>query len=740
MDFVSEKKYEFSEFRLEAENCVLLDGENRVVDLTPKALQILCVLVENAGNVVSKEELIRRVWTDSFVEEANLSHHIFRIRKALGENENQKFIETVPKRGYRFVAEVGREKIESPKIEPIELQNLATVDARRSLLGGGKSLVIFACAFLVFLAVAIFFGQRYWRSEPVKTVPTTSASSLQPEPASISRITNIGKVAAATISPDGKFIAYIQNYTSGEGMLYVRQVETNTEMKLLQPGERIFGTVSFSPDSAFIYFIAYDKREPRGALYRIPVFGGQPTKVLPNVKLMFNLSPDGKRAAFYRFDDERKQTSIASAALDGSGEEKTILTFKDDEKAVTSVPAFSPDNRLIAFGLADKASGVDFQTPEFSIFTVDLQNGEIRRLTEEKWTEIGKTSWMPDGSGLIFVGNRPRAGNQIYFLSFPAGEVRRVTKELSSYSNYGLGITADGSTLVADLWESTAQLWAINADAGGGNAEQLTTGISDGARGLTTLTNGEIVYSTRNGDDFDLWTMNEKSGKREGKPLTSDAFYENEVCAAPDDSFLVFSSNRTGNQHLFRMNREDSSIVQLTFGDSFDAAPDCSPKGNWIVYQATNGGKTALWKIPATGGAPIQLTDFECLAPSVAPDAASIACIVPSESQVKPAILTVISADSGERLKTFPVVPFGWYYRAPRWTPGGEALVFYNTINLIGNLWKQNLAGGAPVQITDFKSEIIFNHAFMRDGKRLVISRGRRISDVVAIKNFKSLF
>ena len=738
MDFVSEKKYEFSEFRLEAENCVLLDGENRVVDLTPKALQILCVLVENAGNVVSKEELIRRVWTDSFVEEANLSHHIFRIRKALGENENQKFIETVPKRGYRFVAQVGRAKIEPPKAEPISIQNPAVANIHRPLFGG-KSFVIFACAFAVFLAIGIFFGQRYWRSEPVKTVPTTAASSPQTQPASISRVTNIGKVAAATVSPDGKFVAYVQNYTSGEGTLYVRQVETNTEMKLLQPDERIFGTVSFSPDSAFIYFIAYDKRDPRGALHRIPVLGGEPTKVLPNVKLMFNLSPEGKRAAFYRFDAERKQTNIVSAAVDGSGEEKTILTLEDDEKAVTGVPAFSPDNRLISFGLADNQPGTDFNQPQFSLFTVDLQTGATNKLSEEKWTEIGKTAWMPDGSGLVFVGKRPRAGNQIYFLAVPSGELRRVTKELNSYGNYGLGITADGATLVADLWESTAQLWKIDADGANDNLEQLTTGISDGANGLATLGDGGIVYTTRNGDDFDLWTLNEKSGKREGKPLTSDAFYENEVCAAPDDSFLVFSSNRAGNQHLFRMNRDDFNVAQLTFGDSYDAAPDCSARGNWIVYQATNGGKTVLWKIPATGGAPIQLTDFECLAPSVSPDAANIACIEPSASQVKPAILTVISAEGGERLKTFPVVPFGWYYRAPRWTPGGDALVFYNTINLIGNLWKQNLAGGAPIQMTDFKSEIIFNHAYTRDGKRLVISRGRRVTDVVAIKNFKSL-
>ncbi|MBA2736236.1 MAG: winged helix-turn-helix domain-containing protein, partial [Pyrinomonadaceae bacterium] len=72
-----ENFYEFGKFRLDAERCVLFDGDNAVVDATPKALKILCVLVESDGRVVSKEEIISRVWADSFVEEANLSYNIF---------------------------------------------------------------------------------------------------------------------------------------------------------------------------------------------------------------------------------------------------------------------------------------------------------------------------------------------------------------------------------------------------------------------------------------------------------------------------------------------------------------------------------------------------------------------------------------------------------------------------------------------------------------------------------------
>src|SRR6201991_3913970 len=98
--------YAFDGFRLDAGERVLL-GERGVVPLTPKAFDTLLVLVENSGHVIGKEELMRRVWPDSFVEENNLAQNISMLRKALGEDGGgQKYIETVPKRGYRFAAPV----------------------------------------------------------------------------------------------------------------------------------------------------------------------------------------------------------------------------------------------------------------------------------------------------------------------------------------------------------------------------------------------------------------------------------------------------------------------------------------------------------------------------------------------------------------------------------------------------------------------------------------------------------
>src|SRR2546426_9398910 len=101
--------YEFGPFRLDpAEHTLLREGQT--VPLTPKVFDILKVLVENHGHLFEKDELMKSVWPDSFVEEGNLTRNISTLRTALGEKPDEQYIETVPKRGYRFVARV--EKLE----------------------------------------------------------------------------------------------------------------------------------------------------------------------------------------------------------------------------------------------------------------------------------------------------------------------------------------------------------------------------------------------------------------------------------------------------------------------------------------------------------------------------------------------------------------------------------------------------------------------------------------------------
>jgi DNA-binding winged helix-turn-helix (wHTH) protein len=126
------KIYRFGLFRLDATERQLW-GASGVVPLTPKAFDTLLILVEQSGHVLSKEELMERVWPDSFVEENNLAQNISMLRKALGEGGGEKFIETVPKRGYRFVAHVteGSEEEAEGRLETMPNNKMRAGDNER---------------------------------------------------------------------------------------------------------------------------------------------------------------------------------------------------------------------------------------------------------------------------------------------------------------------------------------------------------------------------------------------------------------------------------------------------------------------------------------------------------------------------------------------------------------------------------------------------------------------------------
>ncbi|MDQ4121792.1 MAG: winged helix-turn-helix domain-containing protein [Acidobacteriota bacterium] len=743
----NQKTFEFADFRIETGERQLRRG-GQTIHLPPKALELLLVLLENHGRVVSKEEIIRRVWAGSIVEEGNLSHNIFQLRKTLG-TEN-KFIETVPKRGYRFVADVketpedldffaGEETITRITFE----EEIETSDAPENflektkypaLIGLKRQQTVFKYAGAAFLSifglVLLVFASTFWMNKPIAEGKST------PKTAEMTLITNSGKAAGSIISPDGKFISYSHNAFEGKASLFLRQTDTNNEIKLFESDEIIFGSKQFSPDAKYIYFIAFDKQTPQGGLYRIPTFGGERTKLIENVGQMFSLSPDGTQVAFLRQNGEQKQRSLIIASIE-DGIENVVLTKKYNELLFSGCPAWSPDGKTIAFGAKEKTAESDYLTPTVKVFRFEIQTGKLEPWSEENWIEIGMMAWTPDARGVVFVGNRPRFGNQIFYLPVNSKEFRQITKELQTFSNYGISISADGEQMTADLWESSSQIWSVPANGDLKRALQITNGKDDGSRGITELEEDKLIYTARAGPDFDLWTKN--SDDSEPEALTSDRELQSEITATPNGKFLFFVSDRAGSRHIFRINADGTNLRQLTFGNSFDSAPAVSSDGAWLVYASYANGQTNIYKISTEGSEPIRLTDYQSVAPAFSPDGKLVSCILPTGSRVGTGKLALISSEGGEPLKTFEIVPFAYSYPTPRWTPDGASIIFHRNEKMIGNLWKQNVKGGEPTKITDFKSELIFNYAISNDGNTFYLSRGKRIVNTVLFKNFKTL-
>lgn len=134
MSVQSKLSYKFAGFLLDPAEQTLLRRENgEPVSLTPKAFLTLLVLLQNSGRTVEKEELLREVWPETFVEEGNLTVTIFMLRKSLGEERNEhKYIKTVPRRGYRFIAPVREVQTLAPP-RPLERRTAHGAEERTSV-------------------------------------------------------------------------------------------------------------------------------------------------------------------------------------------------------------------------------------------------------------------------------------------------------------------------------------------------------------------------------------------------------------------------------------------------------------------------------------------------------------------------------------------------------------------------------------------------------------------------------
>ncbi len=450
----------------------------------------------------------------------------------------------------------------------------------------------------------------------------------------------------------------------------------------------------------------------------------------------FSLSPDGRQAAFFRSEEAVGGASLVIGELDSSGRAKKLAVDTGRDFHFTNVLAWSPDGtRMAVVGWVDNNAVSD--EPAQGLYSVYIASGQMVLLTNEKWREIGAMVWTPDSGSILFIGSRPRTGSQIYKILVPSGELTRITNDLHNYGNYGMGVTADGSTIVADIWEGSAQIWFQDTNPRS-EARQLTNGMVDGVIGVTATPDGRIIYAAQSGLSYDLWSLTEKDGSVEGRPLTVDDANEIHPFASPDGSFLVFSSDKGGGtRHIFRIAPDGTDLRQLTESDSVDELPTVSSDSKWIFYQSGTSEGIRIRKVPSDGGEPVTINDFESLAPALSPDGKFLACIEPSASLVTIGKLTIISAEDGQRVRSFDVVPHEYYYQAPRWSRDGRFIVFRTIQNGVGNLWGQSIAGGPPQRITNFNSQLIFTFSFTADGNGFVMSRGRNTVNVVSLKNFR---
>jgi len=705
------------------------------VKLTGQPFQILVILLEHSGDLVTREQLQQRLWpSDTFVDfDSGLNAAINRVREALGDSaENPRFVETLPRRGYRFIAAIKIDSRPTTATLPAAESNVSPTQtitrqgalpaseaserrplSRRLLLGGVFMLTVVAVA--VALLSRLSRRSSGWGFQAMK----------------LSRVTQSGNAINVAISPDGRYAVYVLREGEKQS-LNVRQVATGSDVQILPPDEVVIWSLTFSPDANYIDFVRGEKPDFTDThLYRMPVLGGTPYLAMQGgIDFGSSYSPDGRQFAFLRVANSGPGTvDVLIAKADGSNQRVVASRpYRDADIGL----AWSPDGKKVAFTTSEATKKL-----RSSLWAISIADGSVREIYATPDT-IGRPRWVPDGSGLLApIGNAGQAfRGQLWFISYPKGEAHRLTNDLMDYQLCCLDLTPDGKTLVDTELSTVSDLWL----APGGNtarAKQITT-KEFAVGGFSWMPDGRIIFASQDGN---LYVVNQDGSGRTRLTPDDSSNWDPSVCG--DGRYIVYAAYREQKRGIWRMSADGSNPIRIA-DETFAIRPQCSPDGKWVVY--VRGPSWTPVKVPITGAKPPEVLaqDFENGFGNplrISPDGKRIMYLASpqppqnaSSASANPYQLKVIPSDGGPAL-----YKFDWpaSASAPLWAPAGDAVEYALTRSGVTNIWRQKLSGGPPKQITNFGSGQIFGFAWSHDGRQLALTRGSESSDVILISDFR---
>src|SRR5262245_7395543 len=661
--------YEFGPYRLDsAERLLWRDGE--VVPLQPKVFDLLLALLERHGRLVEKDELMKAVWPDTIVEEVNLANNISILRKTLSEN-GERLIETVPRRGYRFVAEVceltdeedrpssqsngaglaingvdeainasaaALDRAAAPDGEPGGEVNRRT--KRPKLLNYKLMLALVALTTLL-VTVGGLLGWYFCPEGAASVglaVPLTSYPGFERNPA---------------LSLDGNQVAFSWDGEKQDNFdIYIKVIGSSSHLRLTtNPAEDL--SPVWSPDGRTIAFLRRLNRD-RNELMLIPALGGT----------------------------ERKLT-------------ETLLVDYTNERLPSL--AWSPDGHWLVISHRE---GNDLAE---CLFLVSVRTGEKRRLTRPLPNFNGdfKPAFSPDGRTLAFSRLRGVLGSELYLLSLredcePEGEARRLQTgegraENPAWTRDGLHILYI-ATATDKMSDEQRELRMI-AVSGGGKPERLTP--IEGV--ISEISLGRHLVYTRSAGDLDIWRAEiPPPGGQAAHPrlFISSTRHDNQPRYSPDGKKIAFNSTRSGTSEIWIADADGSNAFKLTsFGGPLVGYKDWSPDSQRIVFHARPEGQADLFIIPAGGGAPKRLTTnpADDILPSFSRDGRWIYFTSTRSGQVE---VWKMPAEGGDAVQ---ITTEGG--RMPFESPDGKTL-YYARLSREKGIWKVPVQGGEASQVT----------------------------------------
>jgi eukaryotic-like serine/threonine-protein kinase len=582
---------------------------------------------------------------------------------------------------------------------------------------GSRWIGIIVCS-VALIAVMCWMGYRWLK-------PTQAKIAFQHY--HLSRLTATGNIVDVTLSPDGRYLAYIVRESAGHA-LWVQQIASSTNVRVLGPLPLDVGLFlpRFSPDGNYIFYLQHDSQRHGSDLFRLPVVGGNPAKILVGIGWPYGISRDGSKIAFRRRTNPEvspAEVSLNIADIDGSNEKRVLLLHQPEDLMDVE---WSPDSRTLAVGIDEQGWGNGN-----AVALVAINSGREQRFIHG--TIIDGLTWLRDGSGLIYASpgaESPTSPMQLWIFPF-AGEPRRLTSDLNEY--YEVSLSEDARSFVSRQKLMRSSISVAPASNPSQAQEVPGGGQMDGVRGLSWLPQDRLLYEGSE-TNMQIWQMEPDGSHRQQVTRLKDA--AEDPVATSDGTAVLFSDLSFAPGGIWRINIDGTNAKLIIPGTpSAVWNPEASNDGRWIVYFSKTKG---TMKAPAQGGPSVSL-DADGGYATISCDSRWIAFERSDEKNHREQI-EIVSADGRGPSRFLPFIsgdqvpPESNMGSLPiRWSAAGDALTYVRTKDGVSNLWSQPINGGTARQITNYTSGLIWRHSWSCDGKYLAIARGELSLDAVML-------
>ncbi|MBX3289409.1 MAG: serine/threonine-protein kinase [Acidobacteria bacterium] len=576
----------------------------------------------------------------------------------------------------------------------------------REFRTGSPSWLIAAGVFVLLAAVAASFLFRVSKEDS-----SFSTSNITPR-----QLSQTNNIVYAHITPDGNSMVYNTIEENERRAMWIRRIDDRNSLRLLEPQDVWFwGGLAVSPDNSHIYYVTAERTARHGSLYRISSLGGQPRKLADTVNDLGSLSPDGSRVLLVRYGDVAQLISVN--AMDG-GDEQVILSGEPGD--IFRDPAFSADGSRIYYSLVENVGGREM----WSLAEIPATGGTPRTIMPAQRSRINEVVALNDGSGLLINQIDANSNlNQIFHLSPTGNKLTKVTNDLNSY--FGLSVSADGRSMMTARRQTRNDLWAGRLTETS-KLEKITA-EPIAYRYVTWTPDNKIVFEGIENNVPHIFITDP-----EGGDLTQMTFGDRtntEPAVSPDGKHLIFTSDRSGERKIWRMNPDGSSPSMLGPAEGTGLAPRFLNDSSSVIFRWNRDNTTGLAELDLATGDMTPVEDHSNSYWRLSPDGSMIAAVFYDEAEQR-AKVRLKPLKAGIKEKILDIDPFYVFL----WSADSRSLIYRERDQLEGHpstLWAVDIATGNKSKFLSAEPDAFVTAAISPDGSRIAVIRGTLLTDAV---------